>query len=417
MEGWSHVLSPMLWHELVFKFLDTPHLLTARAVCRHFRARLNESRHWDFSLFYRMRCDERLLYWKGIELGMAREQRIRDNSLSGKYVECAMDSDEAMYYIGTRVMVQTRTTSTLYNYHDRNTALHTLYRGTHTPVIVAGRWWLYTASDSCSMRLFDCLNLVEVLSIKDYAACNHNCMEVSGHTFAFETSTHVVIMRFDPVTGTVRKLGRIVGGNLGFNFKLCDSGRHYLITSHTTPTTTTLYLVDCLTGLTVRTIATLESTRVTYLRVTAEKYVVVTISSPLESILRKDMVFKIDDNTVEYMLPCITTKLHAFRTNKQTLLVSSMAEYEIGMYSRHIIAIRTGEGHTNYTYSCLTVDYSGTMAYRSDGCNLICLNHVERMGQSAQIEGSLFIIDFKYGNLSFVSSGSLSKCKMISFDC
>ncbi len=77
-----------LWHELIFKWCDGHALLSLRAVCRAFHAQLDQSRLW---LRYtvgvsRMRYEERLAGWRGVERAMRREANTRVNCAAGHFV-------------------------------------------------------------------------------------------------------------------------------------------------------------------------------------------------------------------------------------------------------------------------------------------------------------------------------------------
>ncbi len=76
-----------LWHDLVFVRCDPSALLALRAVCRAFRAQLRDSRLWLPLMLElpRMRYDERLAGWAGVERAMKREEVTRANCDAGRY--------------------------------------------------------------------------------------------------------------------------------------------------------------------------------------------------------------------------------------------------------------------------------------------------------------------------------------------
>ena len=82
-----------LWHDLVFVRCDASALLSLRAVCRTFRAQLRDSRLWLplTMVVSRMRYDERLAGWAGVERAMKREDVTRANCDAGRYTRGHFD--------------------------------------------------------------------------------------------------------------------------------------------------------------------------------------------------------------------------------------------------------------------------------------------------------------------------------------
>ncbi len=101
-----------LWRDLVFVRCDASALLALRAVCRTFRAQLRDSRLWLplTMAVSRMRYDERLAGWAGVERAMKRENVTRANCDAGRCTRGpVLDTHDGdayrVMYVGGRIAV------------------------------------------------------------------------------------------------------------------------------------------------------------------------------------------------------------------------------------------------------------------------------------------------------------------------
>lgn len=252
MEG----LIGTLWNDLIFKHLagDTPSMLSARAVCRFFRALLNNSRHWDFSLFYRLRCDERARWWHGVQLGMAREARTLANCAAGKYTTIGTGTE----MIAGRVVILNTQGPVSVNgivICESNVGHENF---TYRDHVMADRWlvyrkcvyqqgeWIY------SFRMYDCLLLADVPLFD--VVYGEMRVVISGYVLAYQTHRHTIIMRMDPSLGCMFEVSRIpLACDIHTHFSLCCNGKYYVTLKM--PHDDTIFMHDVDTGHIVRTIS------------------------------------------------------------------------------------------------------------------------------------------------------------------
>lgn len=85
----SYQLLPVVWAHHIVPYMSFADMLRVRATCRErlafFLALANESWQRHTMFMPRLRYDERVLGWRGVVLGMEREQRTRANLAAGRY--------------------------------------------------------------------------------------------------------------------------------------------------------------------------------------------------------------------------------------------------------------------------------------------------------------------------------------------
>jgi hypothetical protein len=243
-----------LWHDLVFVRCDASALLALRAVCRAFRAQLRDSRLWLplTMVVSRMRYDERLAGWAGVERAMKREDVTRANCDAGRctrgpVLDVHDDVADRVMYVGGRIAVFCDPAVHLFDVDTgARVASIDIGGGVLHYVAVADRWIPFAAPNG-RVLLLDCVaaRLVEMAP-----ADSRGWLTVAGPCVSYKTSQRadvtVVHISGGPDGATiVRETARVRLASARDQFALCERGQSYLLfDSHIG----TLQLFDVATG-------------------------------------------------------------------------------------------------------------------------------------------------------------------------
>ncbi len=246
-----------LWHDLVFVRCDTSALLALRAVCRAFRAQLRDSRLWLLLTMAvsRMRYDERLAGWAGVDRAMKREDVTRANCDAGRYTRGPVldvhDRDaRCLMFLGGRIAVFCRDVVQLFDVDTGSlVAAIDVRSGVFHYVAVVDRWILHAAEDGRAV-LLDCVaaRLVELTPADP--SRGYDWLTVAGPCVSYRMSqgTDVTVVHISggPDGATImRETARVRLAHAYDEFALCERGHSYLLCGQHTDT---LQLFDIAAG-------------------------------------------------------------------------------------------------------------------------------------------------------------------------
>ncbi len=249
-----------LWNHLIFPWCGWRALLVLRAVCTAFRAQLDKSQAWlQFTMVMpRMRYDERLLGWRGVEYAIQREHNTRANCDAGRFargpvlhvpgsVEVRVAGGRIAVFFGESLQLFDAVTGAqlaLFDIDSREGHKHALL----------DRWVAIAARDG-RVLLLDCVvpRLVEIASADVTGGGPLDAPEdpvrfsVSGPCVSFHWgyTMHVTVMRVEPGAVAVQKVARVTLSDGDDEFALCEGGGSYLLRDKNH---TTLQLIDLASG-------------------------------------------------------------------------------------------------------------------------------------------------------------------------
>ncbi len=230
-----------LWAELIFPWCEPVALLRLRAVCRAFLGQLNLSRLWlpVTMELPRMRYDERLAGWAGVERAMTREEVTRANCDAGRCTRGPVleghDGDAyRVMYVGGRIAVFCHRAVHLFDV-DTGARVASLDVGGsdfHNAAAV-DRWIPYAANDN-RVLLLDCVaaRLVEMAPAD--TSDGYSRFTVAGPCVSYRMSqgTDVTVFHISggPDGATiVRETARVRLASTADRFALCERGHSYLL--------------------------------------------------------------------------------------------------------------------------------------------------------------------------------------------
>ncbi len=244
-----------LWAELVFPWCEPAALLALRAACRAFRAQLNVSRLWLplTTEDPRMRYDERLLGWRGVECAMTRERNTRANCDAGHFtrgpVLDAMDVRQVLL-VGGRIAVFCYRAVQLFvaDTGAQLCSFDIVRYNLHTHAVL-DRWIAFAGRDG-QLLLLDCVavRLVDVTPANDERRMV--AFTVAGPCVSFRVYRHTDVTvvhvsgRSEGAT-VVRQVACVQLSHVGDEFALCEDGCSYVLYEFEP---LTLQLVDLATG-------------------------------------------------------------------------------------------------------------------------------------------------------------------------
>ncbi len=246
-----------LWAELIFPWCEPVALLRLRAVCRAFLGQLNLSRLWlPLTMeLPRMRYDERLAGWAGVERAMKREEVTRANCDAGRctrgpVLDVHDDVAYRVMHVGGRIAVRCRRAVQLFDV-DTGARVASIDVGScvlHNAA-AADRWIPFAANDSRAL-LLDCVaaRLVEMAPADP--SRDSGSFTVAGPCVSYQTrqGTDVTVVHISggPDGATiVRETARVRLANMVDAFLLCERGHSYLLYDYHTGT---LRVFDIATG-------------------------------------------------------------------------------------------------------------------------------------------------------------------------
>ncbi len=227
-----------LWVELIYPRCGPPALLALRAVCRAFRAQLNNSRLWlPFTMVLpQLRYDERISGWRGVERAMEREANTRANCDAGRYT-CGpvvdVDDVRRVMYVAGRIVVFCFPVVHLF---DLDTGARVGSFEIDRPVdqteVAVDRWIPFATSDD-RVLLLDCVaaRLVEVAPTD--VDRRRTVFSVAGPCVSYRMplggNATVVHICGGPNDATImREITRVRLAHKD-QFELCERGRSYLL--------------------------------------------------------------------------------------------------------------------------------------------------------------------------------------------
>ncbi len=254
-----------LWTELIFPLCEPASLVALRAACRGLRDQLNAApaRLWLWLTMglTRMRYDERLLGWRGVERAMQRESDTRANCEAGRCkpgpVLPTMGTVECVLFVGGRIAASCEVAVQLFDV-DAGAEVAVfeaaMHGGMHSAA-VEDRWLPYLAIDG-RVLLLDCVAARLVELARPAAYRSSVVFSVAGPCLAYQlyaTRDMVVLSVSGEADGTtvVREVARVaLSSHYGPQVRLCDGGRAYVLCSYNNMT---LRLMDMATGQPMRT--------------------------------------------------------------------------------------------------------------------------------------------------------------------
>ncbi len=256
-------MKPSLWKDLIFDYCESPALLSLCATCKDLREQLNNAPEHVWRPLTmedaRMRHDERLLGWRGVEKAIARERKTRANCDAGSFtrgpVLAVLDARQVQHvlYVGGRIAVFSNTTVQLLDVKTgAQLALFEVERANcavHMDAVL-DRWVVFAAQDG-RVLLLECAaelpTLVEMAPVD--AARDDVEFSVAGSSVSFRAypDTVVTIVRvWSNTEGTtlMQEVARLQLNNQDENFFLHERGCSFLLHSYMEGT---LQLVDLAT--------------------------------------------------------------------------------------------------------------------------------------------------------------------------
>ncbi len=227
-----------LWHDLVFVRCDPSALLALRAVCRAFRAQLRDSRLWlPLTLeLPRMRYDEQLAGWAGVERAIRREHVTRTNCDAGRVtlgpVLDVQDAQEVMF-VGGRIaafglLESVTLCDAITGVCVATFAVSDEHFMAKYATVVLDRWIVFPTRDD-RLLLLDCV-AVQLIELERDHSDTLFC--IAGPYVSFEKGLDVTVKHIsggsDGVT-VVREVMRVRMASAYNQFSLCERGRSYLL--------------------------------------------------------------------------------------------------------------------------------------------------------------------------------------------
>ncbi len=243
-----------LWHDLVFVRCDASALLSLRAVCRAFLAQLRDSRLWlPLSIAVsRMRYDERLAGWAGVERAMKREDVTRANCDAGRctrgpVLDIHDDVAHRVMYVGGRLAAFCGDVVHLF---DVDTGVRVASIGvdceTYKFEAVMDRWVPFAARDG-RVLLLDCV----AARLFELALADPKRQEVSFTvagpfvSYRSQWGTHVTVVHIIGGLDSAAIVREFALASFYDQFALCEGGHSYLLRDKYNHT---LQLFDIATG-------------------------------------------------------------------------------------------------------------------------------------------------------------------------